>query len=110
MNRATLRFWLYPLSGSLGLVSSLVDFLAPVFPGLAPADADYQYVSILNPDHTEIRRLLYQKSNSQTWEPYEYDLSDYAGQTVIIHFGVYNDNAGGVTGMYVDDASLNVCP
>ncbi len=39
----------------------------------------------------------------------EHDLTDYAGQRIKLHFGVYNDGQGGLTAMYLDDVSVQVC-
>ena len=52
--------------------------------------------------HVAIRKL----SNDQAWQPHRFDLSDYAGQTILLHFGVYNDGAGGATAVYLDNAAL----
>ena len=41
--------------------------------------------------------------------PHQFDLLGYAGQTIKLQFGVYNNGGGGVTGMYLDDASLELC-
>ncbi len=57
-----------------------------------------------------ITTLVKQQSNAQTWTPYEFDLSLYAGRTFYLYFGVYNNGTGNVTAMYVDDVSLQVCP
>ena len=40
-----------------------------------------------------------------------YDLTAYAGQAVQIYFGAFNDEDGsGVTGFYLDDVAVQVCP
>jgi hypothetical protein len=50
-------------------------------------------------------------SDTRAWTPYEFNLQNYAGQTTIrLYFGVYNNGSGGVTVMYMDDVSLQVCP
>ena len=33
----------------------------------------------------------------------------HAGQTIKLQFGVYNDGVDGVTGIYVDDVSVEIC-
>jgi hypothetical protein len=43
---------------------------------------------------------------AQTYERQELSLAAFAGQTVQITFGVHQDGAGDVTGMYVDDISV----
>jgi bacillopeptidase F (M6 metalloprotease family) len=70
---------------------------------------DAQYVLILNPANGVISQtLLWQLSNAQAWQGYVFDLAPYAGQAILLHFGVLNDGAGGSTGLYVDDVSLVV--
>jgi len=93
----TLSFWLKPLSTEALLARAG-----------APATGDAQYVLLLSPEGATLETLLWMK-RSATWEPYTFDLSAYAGQTVRLHFGVYNDGTGGITGMYVDDVSLRGC-
>ena len=44
------------------------------------------------------------------WTPYEFELRDHAGQTVKLYFDAFNNGHWGVTAMYVDDVSLQVCP
>ena len=81
----------------------VVDNLA----GAVPQAGDAQYLLILEPDASRIlNKLFWKLSNSQAWQHYSFDLSAYAGQTIRLHFGVYNDGAGGQTGMYVDNVSL----
>ena len=42
--------------------------------------------------------------------PVGYDMTSYAGQTVRLYFGAFNDGDGAATGMYVDEVSLVACP
>ena len=70
---------------------------------------DAQYVLILDESDVWIDTVLWQRSNDQAWTYHEADLLEYAGQTIKLHFGVYNDGVGGATGMYVDDVSLVLC-
>ncbi len=79
--------------------------------GVLPASAlagDLQYILIVRSDAT-YRWLLRERANRSTWEISAHDLSPYAGQTVAVQFGVYNDRAGGVTSMDIDDVTLTVC-
>jgi len=99
---ATLRFWLYPVSGE----PAALDF--PVHSPGAMAD-DAQYVLILDEQNQQIDTLLWQRMDDPQWMPHQFDLLGYAGQTIKLQFGVYNDGGGGVTGMYLDDASLELC-
>ena len=106
---ATLRFWLYPVSGDpLGTLRHPVWPLAASIEDAALA-GDLQYVIVIDEDDV-ISWLVSQRTNDQEWTLYELDVGSYAGQTVKLQFGAYNDGEGGVTAMYVDDVSLEVCP
>ena len=106
--RATLRLWLYPVSGEASnqpLPAIPVDTVVDE----APLASDVQYVMVLN-SHKELIETLYSaRSNNQQWQSYEFDLSQYIGRSIYIHIGSYNDGVGGSTGMYVDDVSLELC-
>ena len=52
----------------------------------------------------------WESADSQTWTFHQFNLNRFRGMTVRIQFGVYNDGLGDVTTLYVDDASLQVCP
>jgi len=103
---ATLRFWEYPLSGE----ARRLRLQAGVNPlAMAPA-GDAQYVLVLDAEGGWLQTLLWQASDDRLWTYHEFDLSAYAGQTIRLHFGTYNDGTGGLTAMYVDDVSLEICP
>jgi hypothetical protein len=99
---ATLRFWLYTVSEE----PAVGGF--PVHP-LATAAGDAEYVLILDEDDQRIDTLLWQRTDDRQWMSHQFDLMDYAGQTIKLQFGVYNDGWGKVTGMYLDDVSLELC-
>ena len=88
---ATLGMWLFPISERT-------------------SDNDLQYILVLDSYGNWIDTLLWQRSNSQTWTFHQFNLNRFRGMTVRIQFGVYNDGLGDVTTLYVDDASLQVCP
>lgn len=72
-----------------------------------PRSGDVQNILILNEFFRPIRTLSRQLSNSQAWETVSYDLSDLAGRTIYIYFGVFNGGrTGEPTALYVDDVSL----
>jgi hypothetical protein len=72
----------------------------------APA-GDVQYVTITpSGTGTISSTLLWMLSNAQMWQPYSFDLTRFAGQTIVLRLGVLNDGQGGQTAMYVDNASL----
>ncbi|MBN1536664.1 MAG: carboxypeptidase regulatory-like domain-containing protein [Anaerolineales bacterium] len=71
---------------------------------------DAQYLAIKDAEGT-LHYILWQRADTDAWENLTADLTPYAGQTVELRFGVYNDGDGGVTAMYVDDVYVNtVCP
>jgi hypothetical protein len=71
--------------------------------------SDSQYLLVLDTDGNALVRLMPEQGDGRTWNSYEVNLLDYVGQTIRLHFGVYNDGIDGPTGMYVDDVSLLVC-
>ena len=90
---ATLKYWLYPLS--VGAVEG--------------SGGDIQLMLILDQNKVEKERLVMIRSNERTWKNYEFDLKKYAGQTIWIYFGVYNNGYSSNMAMYVDDVSLETC-
>jgi hypothetical protein len=110
IDSAILRFWIFPLSGE-ALTGPLLPELPTGKPfGTAPLANDLQYLLILDQSGNWIDTLLWDLSNSRQWEPLEYEIGNYAGGTIRLQWGTYNDNADGVSAMFVDDASLEICP
>ncbi|MCX6047773.1 MAG: hypothetical protein NT075_21960, partial [Chloroflexi bacterium] len=112
----TLAFWWYPLSteGALPQAASAVDdaTVQAIADGVAPATplaGDRQYALLLNEQNSVLARLFFTRSNGQSWQHATFDLRAYAGKTVRILFGAYNDGANGVTALYVDEATLLTC-
>jgi hypothetical protein len=105
---AGLRFWLYTVSDEPETLAS------PAIPSFAPQSTladDSQYVLLYNDSGVLIRRLWSGRVDDRAWtEAGSFDLSGYAGQTVRLYFGVFNDGDGAATGMYVDEVSLVACP
>jgi hypothetical protein len=58
-------------------------------------------------------RLFSIHSNARQWTSYQYDLMKYAGRTLYVYFGTFNNGWLGwqnsSTAMFVDDVSLIVC-
>ena len=54
--------------------------------------------------------LVWQRSNEQYWRFMQFNLKPYAGLTIQLQWGSYNNGWDGVTAMYVDDVSLLACP
>ncbi len=111
MLNATLTFHLYPASGEavLAAPSALLEegqWLkeSPTAPG------DAQYVLLLDPNTNAVIDVLHwDLSNAQAWQRHTFSLPlAYAGQSFVLHFGVFNDGINGRTALYVDDVSLIV--
>ncbi len=105
---AGLHFWLYTVSDEPAVPASL-----PV-PSLAPQEVladDAQYVKLYSDSGALLSTLWSGRLDDASWTQHGgFDLSAYAGQTVRLYFGVFNDGDGAATGMYVDDVSLVLCP
>ena len=112
----TLSMWLYTLTSEpLTSLSST---------GLLPTDrlaigqpfrdsilsTDKQYVLVLDQYGYLIDYLWITLEDADTWVYHQFDLSEYAGQTIILQWGTYNDGYDGISAMYVDDATLTQCP
>jgi PKD repeat protein len=106
---ATLRFWLYRVSGEPPYTPTLAALPLDVAIEEANLMSDLQYVVILDENDQERTRLVSQRIDDQRWTSHEFDLGAFAGQTIKVHFGVFNDGVDGVTAMYVDDVSLDLC-
>ncbi|MBN1146190.1 MAG: carboxypeptidase regulatory-like domain-containing protein [Anaerolineales bacterium] len=108
----TLRLWLYPFSSEPASAPLPAPPDGPTF-AEAPLAYDAQYVMILDASDQILEIPLWTRSNSQIWAHREFNLTKWAGRTIKIQIGVYNDGApgvDGVTAMYADDVSLQVCP
>jgi hypothetical protein len=121
---ANLRVWLYPISDEVLTNAQALEGLHPLAPQPAASEfetaafaGDVQYVLILDPgpnpedpvDDTLIETLLWMRSDAQQWQMFNFDISKYAGTTIKVQIGTYNDGAGGVSAMYADDVSLELC-
>ncbi len=105
----TFTFWIKPFSGDTGVLS-----LPPIPAAGTPLDniqvsGDVQYVLVLDSNFHIIKTLVWQLSNSRAWTQYQFSLAEYAGKTIWLHFGTTNDGVGGVTSMFVDDVTLDLC-
>ena len=107
---ATLRFWLYPVSGEPP--ASLTLPVRPLAAIIEEANlaSDMQYMLVLNEYDQWIRTLIWQRTDDPQWTSHQFDMEVHAGKTIKLQFGVYNDGWDGVTAMYVDDVSLEICP
>lgn len=106
---AVLDLWYLPYSGETAGAPLPPTQEGTVF-GQAPLAGDVQYVLVLDEDGIWIDTLLWDLSDSGEWTHLVADLSEYRGDTISIHFGTYNDGWGGISSMFVDDASFQICP
>jgi hypothetical protein len=92
-----------PKNISKALLSFYID------PNTTDSDKDVQYVILLDQGGNWIDTLIWQLKD-QGWVYKEFNLLNYAGETIQVNFGTYNDGFNGVTSLYVDDVRLEVCP
>lgn len=107
---AYLTFWIKPFSGGLAGLSLPGQPMVGSPLSETQMAGDVQYVLVLDNNSNIIKTLIWQLSNNQIWTQYQFNLAAYAGQTIWLHFGTYNDGLDGVSSMYVDDVSLSICP
>lgn len=107
---ANLVFFIYPQSTELTSKPEPPNAPLDTTIGESVLAGDKQYVVITDLTGTVKRSLVWQKSNSAAWQGYSFDMTEFAGQIIQIHFGTYNDGASGITSMYVDDVVLQICP
>jgi hypothetical protein len=117
-NGATLRMWLYPVSGEspasvMNLDRPSAEQMEPPVIDSAFGDAtmlyDAQFVRVLDASDAPIGTLMYVRSNNQYWSFHQFDLTPFAGRTIKLEIGAYNDGTDGVTSLYMDDVSLSIC-
>ena len=89
----TLSFWYWPAT---------TDALCS---GSGCTD-DWQEAQIQSTSGQTLASVFKSNSNSQTWTPVTFDMTPYAGQTVVLYFNVHQDGDGDPTWMYLDDVSL----
>ncbi len=75
------------------------------FPVSSPADSDRIYFLLKHPDTGAELEGEEWMEREQVWNVRTFDLREYAGQTVELWIGVYNDGQG-VTTVYLDDVEL----
>ena len=107
---AILTFWIKPYSGDTGILTLPPEPAAGASLDSVITSSDVQYVLILDSNLHIIDSLIWQLSNSRTWTTYQFNLAEYAGKTIWVHFGTTNNGLNGISSMYVDDVSLDNCP
>ena len=107
-----LRFWHYNVYGD-GAARDVEPSAAwpqtedALLASTAPADFFY---AIVIRGNGSIDWLLRESVNSPRWHEAVIDLNDYAGQTIRLQFGTYNNGSGGVSRTFIDDVVLQICP
>ncbi len=72
-------------------------------------ESDLQYLLLLDAGGAVLKTLWHNRDDARDWQPFTFDLLPYAGQTVTLRFGAYNDGEDGVTALFVDDVSVQAC-
>ena len=89
---------------------SYLRLRAHVYPMSRPYDGhDAQEIIIMNSTGQPLRRLWTSISNANAWQTLEFDISEFIGTEFSIYFNVFNDGKGGVSAMYIDDVTLEIC-
>ncbi|MEZ4633747.1 MAG: hypothetical protein R2856_02005 [Caldilineaceae bacterium] len=107
-----LRFWRYNVYGD-GVVRDVEPSSAwpqtedALLASTAPTD--FFYAIVIRGDGS-IDWLLRERVDSPRWREAVVDLSDYAGQTIRLQFGTYNNGSGGISRTFIDDVVLQICP
>ena len=86
---ATLTYWTYPVT--------------------TDSQNDLHYVLLLDAANEIAAILDWGRHDTRQWEAATHDLRPFAGQTLTLRFGAYNDGLDGITALYVDDVHLRVC-
>ncbi|HSQ26241.1 MAG TPA: hypothetical protein VLM80_03850 [Anaerolineales bacterium] len=79
------------------------------FPETVAYDDDVQMVLILDYYNNVQGVLVWTIENTPVWIMQQFDLTGFAGQTIQLYFGTYNNGLLKISAMYVDDVSLNIC-
>lgn len=117
---AILRMWVYAQTGESPLSPlpsrPIGHKLSVAVPDTDSADEiaavsayDAQYVMVLNGANQILEILQWNRRNELFWMPRQFDLSKWAGQSVSIEIGTYNDGEGFTTSMNVDEVTLMMC-
>lgn len=111
---AKLRAWLYLTSQDQGVLSLQLRNPFRLNTLEAVSDNDLQMVLVLEPgpdlpQENILKALFLNQSNDQSWQRYEFNLKEFAGETIKLYFGTFNNGTSGVTSMFVDDVVVEVC-
>lgn len=72
---------------------------------------DFREVLLLNTDYSRLRTIerMTAAGSGDTWRQRVFDLSAFAGRTVVLYFNVYNDGRSTQMWNHLDDVSLALC-
>jgi photosystem II stability/assembly factor-like uncharacterized protein len=106
----TLRLHRWPASGSTALQASAAaphvavaaTTLDEFYRLLETAEADLQYALVIEQPSNKINFLYARLDNDQAWLAETYDLSPYAGKSVRLQFGTFNNGSGPIAAQYFD--------
>lgn len=79
---------------------------------MSPLAGDAQYILVLDKFGSWIDTLWWRSNptrDDRSWNSHQFDLMLFKGQSIYLQPGVYNNGADGVTSMFVDDASVQIC-
>src|SRR5262249_16804976 len=68
---------------------------------------DWQQAQIQDTSGNVLAQIFRVADNSQTWKQASFDLTPYAGQTIVLYFKVHQDGFGDLTSMLVDDVTVS---
>lgn len=105
---ATLRFWNYPSSTEPTPLTAAKPEVGINIKDLTTS-VDVQYLLILDLNYNILETMLWQRENTQIWTLVERSLMGYAGRTIYLQYGTFNNGYDGNTSMYVDDVSVEIC-
>jgi hypothetical protein len=95
-----------PMAGSVQL-----DYWAKATAPLAPAPAVYQDVSLYDPLTPSgkpelVQTISHDASTTRGFAHYTFDITAYAGQTLLVSFGVHGGTATAPVSLVVDDVAI----
>jgi len=105
---AELSFFLFPQSSE----STSLLIPATIFEAMsaeAESVGDAQWVIIYDEAGNELARPVTMRSDARAWEEHKVDLLPFAGMTIQLYFGTFNNGWDGITAMFVDDVYLELC-
>lgn len=115
---AVLNFYRLLFRDELVLMPEMVDAdnslpaLPPIglpFPESVNLDDDVQMVLVLDAYGNTQSVLVWTIQNNAVWVNENFNLMDFAGRTIQLYFGTFNNGLLKNSAMYIDDVTLTVC-